>query len=188
MSGSTKSKKAQVIVIALVCAIVASAVVTSRFVPWQDLMARAFMRGMFIYVQRKRVRLLCETDHKALLEACRELSKQKAAGKLKRQLYRILSGPDPEVVLFPKAIRKLRPNTIFIGYDGWVKLEMMGGLESFGVKAYPEDYEKPPSAATLGDKKLIDGLWYYDEDYTRGNLEYQKRIDALIEKGKARQR
>jgi len=63
-------------------------------------------------------------------------------------------------------------------------LEMMGGLDHFGVYAYPEDYKPPPHAGfELGDKKLIDGLWYYDDGY-RGNPEYGKRIEALLQKRK----
>jgi hypothetical protein len=187
---SKGAKKVLIFIIVLVCTIVASVVAISHFVPGPSLFARAFMRVMYIKGQQVRKRLLCETDYKALLDACRELSKEKAAGRLKRQLYR-LSDRGPEVAGFPKAILDLRPNTVYIDYDGRVQLEMMGGLDSFGVNAYPEGYQKPPGASTFtfkfGDIELIDGLWYYDESY-KGDPEYQKWIAALIEKGKARQR
>ena len=55
-------------------------------------------------------------------------------------------------------------------------MEMMGGLDSFGVYAYPEGYEKPPHTTALGDKKLINGLWYYDDGYNVNPEEYDKQI------------
>ena len=130
------------------------------------------------------VRLLCKTDHKDLLDACRELSRRVATEDLKDGKYYVRSDPHPEVAGFPKPILDLGPNCVFIDCNGRVMLEMMGGLNHFGVSAYSEDYKKPPFVGfKLGDKKLIDGLWYYDEGY-EGNPRYQKKIDAMLQKGK----
>ena len=140
-------------------------------------MAREDRQGHF--------RLLCKTDHQALLDACRELSRRVVAtGDLKHGKYYVRSDPHPDVAGFPQPILDLGPNYVFIDCDGRVMLEMMGGLNHFGVSAYPEDYKKPPFVGfKLGDKKLIDGLWYYNDGY-EGNPRYQKKIDALIQKGK----
>lgn len=145
-----------------------------------------YIRG-FVFIaakdaQNKRVRLLCKTDHQALLEACRELSGRCDKGELKPGRYYIGYDQDPKASSFPQPILNLKPSYVFIDNDGWVKLEMIGGLGHFGVSAYPEDY-KMPSYSEYGDKELIPGLWYYDDGY-RGHPEYEKRIKALMQKGK----
>jgi len=132
--------------------------------------------------QQKQVRLLCETNHQALLKDCRELSGRCARGDLKPGKYYIGYDQEPEASKFPQLILNLKPSYVFIDDDGRVMLEMIGGLGHFGVNAYPEDYKKP-SWSVYGDKELIDGLWYYDDGY-RGHPEYDKRIEALMQKGK----
>ena len=134
--------------------------------------------------QQLRVRLLCETDHQALLEACRDISRMVAKGDLKKYEYSIRRNPDPdpETSRFSQVILDLEPSRIYIDEDGRVMVEMFGGLDPFGVYAYPEDYTLP-SYSKYGDKKLIDGLWYYDGEY-REHPEYEKRIEALMQKGK----
>jgi hypothetical protein len=59
-------------------------------------------------------------------------------------------------------------------------IELHGGFLHYGVIAYPENYIKPPGSE-YGDRKLVDGLWYYDEDY-KGNPKYQKKIEELLQK------
>jgi len=135
------------------------------------------------YAKRMQIRLLCKTSHHALLEACRELSRRVSRGDLKPGRYRILIDPDPEVSQFPQPILDLRPSYVRIEESGRVMLEMLGGLGHFGVNAYPEDYEKPIPSYKYGDKKLVDGLWYYDDGY-HDNPDYHKKIDALLQKGK----
>lgn len=182
----TRNKKILLIGIALVIAIALSAY---YFVPWQelwqgDLSDHEFMQVLYKYSQKRRVRLLYKTDHQALLGACRELSRRVSVGDLKPGKY-LLSGSSrrKEVSQFPQPILDLGPINVFIDYDGRVMLEMAGGLDHFGVSAYPEDYKKPPHTEKLGDKKLIPGLWYYDDGY-RDNPEYEKIIEALRPKGK----
>jgi len=165
------------------------------FVPWQelwqeDLPDHEFMQVLYKYSQKRRVRLLYKTDHQALLGACRELSRRVSVGDLKPGKYS-LSGSSrrKEVSQFPQPILDLGPIHVFIDYDGRVMLEMAGGLDHFGVSAYPEDYKKPPHTEKLGDKKLLDGLWYYDDGYQYCDSpeeyeEYDKQIEALRPKGK----
>ena len=140
-----------------------------------------------VYQKAKRlqVRLLCKTDHQVLLDACRKISRQVAAGDLNPGDYNIRYGPRlPEVSRFPKPILDLGPRDVFIDKDGRVILEMLvGRVGHFGVKAYTEGYKKPIINFKYGDKKLIDGLWYYDDGYV-GNPEYDKKIEALIRRGK----
>jgi hypothetical protein len=154
-------------------------------------------------VQRSRVRLLCQTNHKALLEACRKLSRQLAAGELSRRLaageisrileaeedpnedcYRIWIRNSKELSWLPKPILDLDPDKIYINEDGRVVLSVsFGRLGDFGLYAYPEDYKKPFERFQYGDRELIDGLWYYDQGYVH-NPGYDKRIEALLRKKK----
>ena len=83
----------------------------------------------------------------------------------------------------PKAIRDLKPKRIGIDYDGFMYLEMHGGMDHFGVKIYPEDFNEPSRGSfKYGDRELLPGLWYYDDGYLH-NPEYDKRIDEIIQKG-----
>jgi hypothetical protein len=136
-------------------------------------------------VQQKQVRLLCETDHKVLLEACRELSRRAKRGDLRPGQYNIRRDRHPLASRFPQPILDLVPSYVFISENDSrrVMLEMLGGLGHFGVQAYTEDYKKPYPTYLYGDKELIPGLWYYDDGY-RGHPEYEKRIEALMKKGK----
>lgn len=133
---------------------------------------------------QKRIRLLCGTDHKALLEACRELSRRASDGDVKVGKYNIAKGGVAEAASFPRAILNLKPNYIYIDENdcGRVMVEMFGGLDHFGVLAYSEDYKKP-SRSEYGDREILAGLWYYDDGYDR-NPKYDKTIDALIAKYK----
>jgi hypothetical protein len=136
-------------------------------------------------VQQRQVRLLCETDHKVLLEACRELSGRAARGDLKQGgKYNVRRDRHPKASRFPQPILDLNPSYVYIDENdsGRVMVEMHGGLHHFGVQAYTEDYKKS-SWAVYGDKELIPGLWYYDDGYLN-NPEYDKPIEALLQKRK----
>ena len=135
-----------------------------------------------------KVRLLCKTDHQALLDACNELSKQLAKGDLKAGQYKVFICPDKEVSRFPRPILELRPRYVYIHESGRVLIEMTGAfLLHFGVCAYPEDFKVPFKGFQYGDKELIPRLWYYDDGYI-GHREYDKHINRLIQKGKAKQK
>jgi hypothetical protein len=141
------------------------------------------MVGLFWFARHRRVSLLCRTDHHALLDACRELSKRVASGNLEPgRMYHVLFDADPEAATFPPFIRKLKPTFVFVDRDGRVVIEMMGGLDHFGVSAYPEGYQKPSADFEFGDEKLIDGLWYNDDGYDANPEGYDKRIEALRRK------
>ena len=62
-------------------------------------------------------------------------------------------------------------------------MEMHGGMDHFGVRIYPEDFNEPDRYFKYVDRELLPGLWYYDDGYIH-NPEYDKRIDTLIEENK----
>ncbi len=131
-----------------------------------------------------RIRVLCKTDYRALLDACRELSQRADKGELQHKKYFVYArGPD--VSTFPRAILDLEPSTVTIDTTGRVMIAVVGGLGGhFGVLAYPEGFEASYPDFKCGDRKLIDGLWYYDEKYNE-NPGYDKRIDAVIKRYRA---
>lgn len=135
--------------------------------------------------RQRQVRLLYETDYQALLENCRELSRQVAGGDLKPGRYKVRRDPNTESYRFPQLILDLEPKYVVIDTDGQVKVavEELGAFAYFGVRAYPEGYKKPKS----GDIELVAGLWYYDDQYNDKYPKYKKKVDALIQKGKMRQ-
>jgi len=156
-----------------------------RWTLWHYLYVCPWISDSVRQTERMRVRLLCETDHEALLEACRELSRRARRGDLKPGEYNIRRDRHPLASRFPQPILDLEPSYVFISENDIrrVMLEMLGGLGHFGVQAYTEDYEKPYPTYPYGDKELIPGLWYYDDGY-HDNPEYDKKIEALLQKRK----
>ncbi|NQT01023.1 MAG: hypothetical protein HQ580_03275 [Planctomycetes bacterium] len=136
--------------------------------------------------KQREIRLLCETDYQTLLRACRELSRRVTTGDLIPNHYRVRQDPHPEASSFPQPILDLKPTYVMIDSKRKVMIELHGGFLHYGVMAYPEDYKEPGINSKYGDKKLIDGLWYYNEDYEE-SPKLQKKIDKLIQKGKMRQ-
>ncbi len=135
-------------------------------------------------IRQRQRRLLCETDYPVLLEACRELLRKVSAGDLKPGKYPVRRGPHPETTRFPQPILQLEPTYVDIATDEYVIVELFGGLDHFGVYAYPEDFKPTSSNFHYGDRKLINGLWYYDDGYANNPKYYGKGIEELIREGK----
>lgn len=181
-----KHKKIVVGIIALVVvSLIAMFVCTSRFlglryreltfiIPWYHAIYQA---------QQRRVLLLCKTDHHALLKAGREILSHESVKKILRDKHGVAGVfPVPRGVRIPQAILDLRPHTVVIDYDGYLFIEMHGGIDHFGVRIYPEGVNKRRPLLHEG-RKLLEGLVYYDEGYDF-NPEYDKVIDELIKKHK----
>jgi hypothetical protein len=172
------AKKTSPTRIIVIVVIVAMAVIVSGLATFVGGGAYLAYKGRHL-----RTRLLCETDHQALLEACRQLSKQAMNGELEPGSYRVRGRPDREIVRFPETIRILQPTLVAIDrIDGHVKIEMFGGWDNFGVYAYPKDFQKR-FPFEYRDRELLEGLWYYDDFYKYpGRDEYDKEIKALLTK------
>ena len=160
--------------------VVVALAVISVYMLGDYLIIRGFVAFGGRDVEQRQVCLLYRTDHQALLEACRGLSKKVATGDLKAGTY-FLHGSrrSPEASRFPQPILDLKPSFVYIDENdsGRVMLEMFGGFTHFGVIGYTKDYEKP-SWSKYGDKEIIPGLWYYDDRYN-DNPEYGKTVEAL---------
>lgn len=172
-----------IIIVALVATFAGSFMLPLAYSPWKRPLTRLFILVMVSRANQMRTEFLCKTDFEALLAACRELSRRAAKGDLKPGMYSIRSEPrDPQVLNFPQTILDIAPSGVYIDENdsGRVMLEMFGGLYHFGVLAYTEDFKRP-SGYKYGDKELVPGLWYYDDNYKR-NPNYKERIDALLQK------
>jgi len=127
-----------------------------------------------------RYTLLCKTDHQVLLEASRKLLGSVSKGEVKPGRYVFGRDPLPQPVSdFHTAIRPLAPTYVVLD-EGYLRLELRGGFDHVGVKAYPADFNEPYPDFTYGRRKLIDGLWYYDDGYI-DNPAYDKKIDSIID-------
>jgi hypothetical protein len=137
--------------------------------------------------QMRRIRLLYYTDHEELLQAGREIPSR---GPKDPKNYRYLGPmhidgfPVPRNVRIPKVVHKLKTHANLINFNGYVVLQMKEGVIGYGVKIYPESFKAPRSTYfRYGNKELLPGLWYYDEEY-RHIPQYDKTIDYIIKKGK----
>lgn len=132
-------------------------------------------------VEQRLVHLLCYTDHQALLEACREVSKRAGTGELRAgRAYAIRRHMGRYG--FPQAILNVDPLFVRIDSDGSVWVELFWA-PSQGVVAYPEGYQAYGERRP-GDKELVPGLWFYDEEYSLRRPKYVEYIDGLIARGK----
>jgi len=138
------------------------------------------------FAQQRRVLLLYHTDHEALLKAGREILRQAPKDPMDyRPLgpFHIDGFPVPMGVRIPKVIRKLRPHASLINRNGYVVLQMQGGMADFGVRIYPEGFKGHRYYFTSGNRELLPGIEYYDYEYDH-IPEYDKRIDEIIQKGR----
>jgi len=131
-----------------------------------------------------RVRLLYESDHAALLEACRDLGRRAIAGELKAGMYKVKGSADAVVQAFPRRILELEPVYVVVGEEGEITVAMIGGLDHIGVYGYPEGYSRSACAAR-GDRELIGGLWYYDDGYNARPQDWDWHIERLRRKAKS---
>ncbi|MHC4694184.1 MAG: hypothetical protein ACYS67_15690 [Planctomycetota bacterium] len=149
------------------------------------LMCVAVMYGFYLQtrdVPQRQVLLLYETDHKALLEACRKVLKEAREGKWEYRQYPIRYIPDPNTDKLPEPILRLNPTYIWIGKDSMM-IEMLGGLAHFGVTAFSEESE----FEGLEGKKLLDGLWYYSDGYHEVP-DYDKVVESWRPKSKEKEK
>ncbi len=125
-------------------------------------------------------RLLCRTDHQALLAECRELHKQLSAENpdIKKQEYIKVS--DSDLSKFP-LIRRLG-GRVFASLNGAVWIELGWTMRHFGVSAATEDFLRQSSSnRSYGNRELVPGLWYYDDEYNR-DKDYDETIDRLLKR------
>jgi hypothetical protein len=99
--------------------------------------------------------LLEETDHEALLQACRKLMDEKRQGKWPNYSY---DSDTPAREELPPSILALNPVHVYIE-EGVVDVQMLG---RYGVCVYGDNYKPLNPQAPLGEKELIKGLWYYE--------------------------
>jgi len=137
--------------------------------------------------QQRRVRLLYQTDHEALLKAGREILSKGPDPKKYRPFGPIhIDGFSvPRGVPIPRVIRKLRPHAVLINFNGYVVLHMTEGIENYGVKIYPDGFKTPRAPFRYGHRELLPGLWYYDYRCRR-NPSYNKKIDEIVQTGRCR--
>ena len=147
---------------------------------------RTFRGSTEQLAQQRRILLLYHTDHEALLKAGRQILSQGPKDPMNYRYYgpqHIEGFPAPRGVRIPKVIRKLRPHASLINRNGYVVLQMQGGMTDFGVRIYPEGFKGRRYYFTCGNRELLPGLEYYDYKYNR-IPEYDKRIDEIMQNGK----
>jgi hypothetical protein len=110
--------------------------------------------------EQARARLLCQANHRVLLEESRDVAKQFDAG-----LYVWSRLSAEEIARFPAVIRMLDPTYVSVDESGVVEIEVAAKQFPMGVRVYPEGYAKSHPEASYGDRKLLEGLWYYDQGY-----------------------
>jgi hypothetical protein len=130
---------------------------------------------------KARLRLLQETDLPSLLAAGREILRQVPISEADRRVVGIL--PTPKGAGRSEVIRRLAPRGLVVSTRGYLQVEMHGGMDHFGVRIYPADFNAPEPSQYFhyGDRELIPGLWYYDDIY-RTDRGYDKQVLQWIGK------
>jgi len=129
-------------------------------------------------------RLLCSTDHQALLNECRRLSKQIASENANPGLE-VCMTPVPASKLSEFPIIKKLGGRVAVYNDGGATIGWGGTFRHFSIEAYPEDSTRVSSSSVRQRSELVPGLWYYDDRYSRDE-NYDKVVERLLRKNKAR--
>jgi len=121
--------------------------------------------------------VIYETDHQALLEACRKVIIDTREGRwIEGRMYDFLGNEAAMSQWLPPALSQLKPTRI-IPYKDYLRIQMLGGIiGNAGVIAFMDDAGVEPSE--YGDIQLIDGLWYYDDCYDTED-DWDKHIASL---------
>ena len=152
-------------------------------------MGRAFVATTGIFgilllngCNAKRRDLLCKADLNAIVLASRELLAKASAGEVMAGPHEFRREPhSPEIAEFPQIIRELNPTRVVIEPDGYLTIQFGGGFDHFGLKVYSKDFKAPFAEFNYGSRKIIDGLWYYDDNYRDESPRYKRKIDRWIE-------
>lgn len=144
-----------------------------------------------VYLHSLRVRAICDANHVAALEACRELSKQISTGSLQSGLYSMNSEQDRIRLDLPPCILELKPHVLYLynKEDGRIQIGLSRiKRDSIGLEAYPEGVAGPAIIDQIGKRELIPGLWFY-ESLMEENPEYfGKKVDRIISHWKLKQK
>ncbi|UCC97547.1 MAG: hypothetical protein JSW66_17095 [Phycisphaerales bacterium] len=68
-----------------------------------------------------------------------------------------------------------------MNFNGYVELQMQGGIADFGVEIYPEGFRRPRRYFEYGNRELLPSLWYYHYSH---NPERDRKIDEITQKGR----
>ena len=186
--GKSGKRMVLAIAVAIVAIVVVTLIVYFVYPSYHNFAFHMYWDHMIYKAQQRRVLLLCETVHQALLKAGREILSEvpvkKTIQRTKNETPGIIGNfPIPKGVRIPQAILDLRPHAVVIDYDGYLIIEMHGGMDHFGVRIYPEEFKAPYPGFKYINRKLTEGLWYYDIGYD-GNPEFDERIEELLQKRK----
>ena len=142
---------------------------TNEAVANRDLLwALKFGAGMKQVEDATKNRLLKKTDHQAVLIASRQIIRTRHDYSRDPRWFgpdtepgeSLIAADDPKL---PKAIKKLQAASI-IGYDDRLVIEFGGGFHHQGFIAFAESATNAPPDI-LGFRKLIDGLWFYEDTH-----------------------
>jgi len=137
----------------------------------------------------KKQRLLYRTDHRALLEACRESIKRFNEGAFSTAGIHIMSEDllahmqppidrekyAKDLKQIPEIVLSLEPVNILFGKER-VTIVFMGGFDHAGVVAYANDKEALPRD---DDMELMPGLRYYDDGLREAREEWLSYLRSL---------
>jgi hypothetical protein len=131
---------------------------------------------------QQRARLLFQTDHRALLEACRQVMTNRHAFA-KDMDWHGAEDPaesfiDPKDPNIPSPIASLHPSYV-IATDSEVHLELHGGFDHYGVLALSELAAHDPTNRFSVPIELISGLWYYDEGLAQDRDRWIKKLRKM---------
>jgi hypothetical protein len=133
--------------------------------------------GMAAEVATKQQRLLHQTDHYELREACREAVIRYNKGMYSDwAVYPNDQEYDEDCEQVPEIILGFEPVYIWFSEE-WAMVALIGGMDPKGVRGCLEGQEGKPWEDEI---ELIDGLYYYD-DGLREAGDYRDYLESLKE-------
>lgn len=120
-------------------------------------------------------RLLYQTDHDKLLKACRQVIERYNERVYSRAKINLSDASSKDLKQIPKIILDLEPVYVWLE-KGRVIVALTGGMDHAGVYGYANNEEE-----VLHDdqRKLIDGLVYYDDGLREADDDYKDYLKSL---------